>query len=73
MDVSGVLMSEVTDVKDLGVGMIRGQLCDHLAFRTPEIDWQIWIAATGDPYPCRLVIATHTFQRAMTESGVLAV
>lgn len=62
-DAYGVLMSEVTDVKDLGVGMIRGQLCDHLAFRTPEVDWQIWIAASGVPYPCRFVIATHTFQQ----------
>jgi hypothetical protein len=38
------LMPEVTDVKDLGSGVIRGVECDHLAFRTKEVDWQIWIA-----------------------------
>jgi len=55
-----ILMSEVTDVKDLGVGVIRGQVCDHLAFRTPDVDWQIWIATGNKPYPCRFVITTHT-------------
>jgi hypothetical protein len=38
------LMSEVNDVKDLGSGVIHGVECDHLAFRTKEVDWQIWIA-----------------------------
>lgn len=55
-----ILMSEVTDVKDLGVGVISGQVCDHLAFRTPDVDWQIWIATGDKPFPCRYVITTHT-------------
>ncbi len=55
-----ILMSEVTDVKDLGAGVIGGQVCDHLAFRTQEVDWQIWIATGEKPYPCRYVITTHT-------------
>ncbi|WP_171237964.1 DUF2092 domain-containing protein [Ruegeria sp. HKCCA5763] len=55
-----ILMSEVTDVKDMGVGVIGGKVCDHLAFRTPEVDWQIWIATDGTPHPCRYVITTHT-------------
>ncbi|HWX27896.1 MAG TPA: DUF2092 domain-containing protein, partial [Steroidobacteraceae bacterium] len=38
------LMPLVTDVKDLGSGVIHGIECDHLAFRTKEVDWQIWIA-----------------------------
>lgn len=55
-----ILMSEVTDIKDLGVGVIGGQICDHLAFRTPDVDWQIWIATGDAPYPCRFVITTKT-------------
>jgi len=55
-----ILMSEVTDVKDLGAGVIGGQVCDHLAFRTKEVDWQIWIATGEKPYPCRYMITTHT-------------
>jgi hypothetical protein len=52
------LMPPVTDVKDLGSGVIRGVECDHLALRTKEVDWQIWIAQGARPYPCRYVITS---------------
>jgi hypothetical protein len=52
------LMEAVTDVKDLGSGVVGGQECDHLAFRTPDFDWQIWIAQGPEPYPCRYVITS---------------
>lgn len=52
------LMSEVVDVKDLGSGVIGGVECDFLAFRTNEVDWQIWIAQGERPYPCRYVITS---------------
>jgi hypothetical protein len=53
------LMPDVVDVKDLGSGVIGGTECDHLAFRTKEVDWQIWIAQGEHPYPCRYVITTQ--------------
>lgn len=53
------LMPDVVDVKDLGSGVIRGQECDHLAFRTKDgVDWQIWIAQGEHPYPCRYVVTS---------------
>src|SRR6516225_9756436 len=52
------LMPEVNDAKDLGSGVIHGVECDHLAFRTKEVDWQIWIAQGARPYPCRYVITS---------------
>ena len=52
------LMPQVTNVKDLGSGVIGGVECDHLAFRTDEVDWQIWIAQGTRPYPCRYVITS---------------
>jgi hypothetical protein len=52
------LMPMVTNVKDLGSGIIHGIECDHLAFRTKEVDWQIWIAQGARPYPCRYVITS---------------
>ena len=51
-------MPLVVDVKDLGSGVIGGVECDHLAFRTSEVDWQIWIAQGDRPYPCRYVITS---------------
>jgi hypothetical protein len=52
-------MPLVVDAKDLGSGVIRGQECDHLAFRTNDVDWQIWIAQGERPYPCRYVITSN--------------
>ena len=52
------LMPEVVDIKDLGSGVIGGVECDHLAFRTKEVDWQIWIAQGSSPHPCRYVITS---------------
>ncbi len=52
------LMLDVVDIKDLGSGVIDGVECDFLAFRTEEVDWQIWIAHGDRPYPCRYVITS---------------
>ena len=53
-----VLVEDVVDIKDLGSGVIGGMECDHLAFRTEEVDWQIWIAQGDRPYPCRYTITS---------------
>jgi len=58
------LMTDVTDVKDLGSGVIGGTECDHLAFRAKDTDWQIWIAQGAQPYPCRYVITSKGVDQA---------
>jgi len=67
------LMPSVVNVKDLGSGVIGGVECDHLAFRTKEVDWQIWIAQGSRPYPCRYVITSTKVvqapQYSLTISG----
>jgi hypothetical protein len=63
-NVFAALMPQVTDVKDLGSGVIRGEECDHLAFRTKTVDWQIWIAQGQRPLPCRYVITSKQVLRA---------
>ena len=57
-DAYGPLMADVTDVKDLGSGVVGGVECDFFAFRAPDVDWQIWIAQGDRPYPCRYVITS---------------
>ena len=52
------LMLDVFDVKDLGSGVVGGVECDFLAFRTDEVDWQIWIAQGKRPLPYRYVITS---------------
>jgi hypothetical protein len=58
------LMPKVTDAKDLGSGVIGGKECDHLAFRTKDVDWQIWIAQGVQPYPCRYMITAKDVDQA---------
>lgn len=57
-DAGASLMANVTDAKDLGSGVIRGEECDHLAFRTKEVDWQIWVAQGKVPHPCRFTVTS---------------
>jgi hypothetical protein len=32
--------------------------CDHVAFTHQRVDWELWVASSGEPTPCRLVITT---------------
>ncbi len=59
-----LLMADVVDVKDLGSGVIGGIACDYLAFRTEDVDWQIWIARGERPYPCRYTITSKKISGA---------
>lgn len=60
-----MLLSNVTDVKDLGSGFIDGKECDHLAFRTKETDWEIWINQSETmPYPCQFSITSKLIAQA---------
>jgi hypothetical protein len=63
-NVYDTLMTDVTDIKDLGSGVINGKECDHIAFRAKETDWQIWIAQGPEPYPCRYVITSKGVDQA---------
>ena len=63
-DVYDGLMEDVTDIKDLGSGVINGQECDHLAFRAKDTDWQIWIHQGANPYPCRYVTTSKGVDQA---------
>ncbi|MEV8466407.1 DUF2092 domain-containing protein [Fluviibacterium sp. DFM31] len=58
------LLEEVTEVKDMGSGVIGGIECDHLAFRNFQADWQLWVAQGDTPYPCRFVITSRDVAQA---------
>jgi hypothetical protein len=55
-DVSEWVKKEIYAGGFVDQSTINGVLCDHLAFRTKNIDFQVWIAAEGDPLQMRLVI-----------------
>ncbi len=54
-----ILMTDVTQGFVVGKGVVEGVLCDHLAFRAPHVDWQIWIQEGKEPLPRKLVITTR--------------
>lgn len=55
-----VLMDRVTEGRYIGVEPIDGVPCHHLAFREPDVDWQIWIQDGPEPLPRRYVITSKT-------------
>jgi hypothetical protein len=48
----------VTSSGYFGLGYVGGVQSHHLAFRTPLVDWQMWVKAEGDPLPMKYVITT---------------
>jgi hypothetical protein len=54
-----VLMDSVTDGIVVGKAVIEGVRCDQLAFRSPNVDWQIWIQEGAQPLPRRFVLTTR--------------
>ncbi|KWV60398.1 hypothetical protein AS156_28785 [Bradyrhizobium macuxiense] len=54
------LMTGVYDAKHVGRGVIEGVECEHLAFRSSDTDWQIWIEAGTNPVPRKFVITSKT-------------
>jgi hypothetical protein len=54
-----ILMDGVTDGIVVGKAVIEGMRCDHLAFRAPHVDWQIWIQQGAQPLPRKLLITTR--------------
>lgn len=57
------LLEGVTSGTYVGAAMIAGRRCHHVAFRAPDVDWQLWIEAGERPLPCRYVITTLDVER----------
>ena len=54
-----ILMTDVTSGFVVGKAVVAGVRCDHLAFRAPHVDWQIWIEEGARPLPRKFVITTR--------------
>jgi hypothetical protein len=52
------LIADVIDAKHIGQGVIDGVECEHLAFRNPEVDWQLWVEIGARPIPRKYVITS---------------
>jgi hypothetical protein len=54
-----LLTASLTSGVVVGKSMVGGVRCDHLAFRGPVVDWQIWIADGDEPLPHKYVLTTR--------------
>jgi hypothetical protein len=52
------LSADVIEAKHIGRGIVEGVECEHLAFRTMDTDWQIWIEVGPKPIPHKYVITS---------------
>jgi hypothetical protein len=59
-----ILMDGVTDGFVVGEAVIEGVRCDHVAFRAPHVDLQVWIQQGAQPLPRRFVITTRDLDNA---------
>jgi hypothetical protein len=57
-NVYGKLIEDVIDAKHIGLGVIDGVECEHLAFRNLDVDWQVWIEAGARPITRKYVITS---------------
>lgn len=57
-DPYAVLTEDITKGVYVGTGLVGGVECDHLAFRNPRVDWQIWVQKGEQPLPLKYVITT---------------
>lgn len=53
-----LLTDGVTKGTVVGSAYVGGVECDHLAFRTDVVDWQIWISKGDRPLPLKYVITS---------------
>ena len=51
-----LLMEDVNFAVVIGKTLIGGVRCDHLLFSRPGVDFQVWIADSGDPLPYKYVV-----------------
>ena len=52
------LVHDVTSSRYLGRGFVGGVECHHIAFREPDVDWQLWVKVGDEPLPMKYVITT---------------
>jgi hypothetical protein len=52
------LTESLTSAFVVGKAVVGGVRCDHIAFRNPEVDWQIWIQEGDKPLPRKFVVTS---------------
>ncbi len=55
-DVYQALTPQIRQAQYLGLHQVRGIECHHIIFTQDDLDWQLWVEASGTPVPRKIVI-----------------
>ena len=58
------LIDADADGKVIGTGYVDGKECTHVAFRSSNVDWQLWVETGDAPLPCQYIITTKHVAQA---------
>jgi hypothetical protein len=53
-----ILTEDVISGFYIGMSVVGGVKCHHLAFRGNEVDWQIWIEEGNKPLPKKFIVTS---------------
>jgi len=59
-----LLVEKASKVMYLGKGNVNGTSCHHLAGVMPDMDWQLWVRAEGDPQLCKYIVTDRSIPLA---------
>lgn len=71
-NVYAVLMQGVTSASVVGKTDINGKTCNHLAFRRPDVDFQVWVAEGDQPLPCKYVVTDISTPALISTTSVMS-
>lgn len=67
-----LLMQEVNLAVVIGKTVINGVTCDHLLFSRPGVDFQVWVADSGQPLPQKYSVTDTALPRPLSLTTVLS-
>jgi len=67
-----LLMQDVNLAVVVGKAMIGGVKCDHLLFSRPGVDFQVWVAESGNPLPYKYVVTDTSAPALLSVSTVIS-
>ena len=67
-----LLMQGVTSAIIVGKSEIDGNVCNHLAFSRPDVDFQVWVMEGDKPLPCKYVVTDTSTPQLLSISTVMS-
>ena len=67
----GNIAASFVEAGDIGPSRVGGVDCEHLAFRGPRADWQVWVQRGDRPLPLKIVVTTREAPLAPETTALL--